>query len=258
MDHIQPIREAQHAVIISDPRPVDSVGGVWTSLGRAANVGIFLLLFGIVLYVGRAILLPILAAVVVALTLAPLVKAGKRYGISPWMTALLIVACGACGVSLAVTAMAGPVSEWIGRAPDIWASVKEKLSVLDQPLASLRQLEAALFGGGDPGAAASPTRSVVLPVVAFVTPAAGELLLFFGTLMFFLVGQFELRARLVSLFAEREAKLRFLKIMNDIEKNLTGYLVVVTIINVGLGVIVALGAFLLGFPNPVIFGLLAA
>ena len=258
MDYIRPSREVPRAVIISDPRPVDSVGGVWTSLSRAATIGTFLLLFGAVLYFGRAILLPIVAAVVVALTLAPLVKAGKRHGISPWITSLLIVACGVGVVSLAATALAGPVSEWIGRAPDIWASIKEKLSVLEQPLASLRQLEAALFGGSDAGAAATATPNVVLPVVAFVTPAAGELLLFFGTLMFFLVGQIELRARLVSLFAERDAKLRFLKIMNDIEKNLTGYLMVVTIINAGLGVIVTLGAFLLGFPNPVIFGVLAA
>jgi predicted PurR-regulated permease PerM len=46
--------------------------------------------------------------------------------------------------------------------------------------------------------------------------------------------------------------------MNDIEKNLAGYLLVVTAINAGLGVLVAVGAMLLGFPNPAIFGLLAA
>ena len=45
--------------------------------------------------------------------------------------------------------------------------------------------------------------------------------------------------------------------MNDIERNLAGYLTVVTMINAALGVIVAIGAWLLGFPNPVIFGLLA-
>jgi predicted PurR-regulated permease PerM len=157
---------------------------------------------------------------------------------------------------LAVTAMAGPVSEWVGRAPEIWASITAKFAVLDQPLAAARQLQTALFG-----AAASPNisaQNVVFPVVAFLTPAAGELLLFFGTLFFFLAGQVELRARFVALFAEREAKLRFLKIMNDIEKNLTGYLVLVTIINATLGAIVALGALLLGLPNPLIFGLLAA
>lgn len=94
--------------------------------------------------------------------------------------------------------------------------------------------------------------------MAFVTPAAGELLLFFGTLVFCLVGQSELRARLVSLFSERDAKLRFLKIMNDIEKNLASYLAVVTTINIALGAIVTIGAYLVGLPNPAIFGVLAA
>lgn len=257
MDYIKPSREIRRAVIIHDPQPVGSVGGVWAALGRAATVGTFLLLFGAFLYVGRAILLPILSAAVVAMTLAPLVKAGRRRGISPWITALLIVVCSVGALSLAVTAMAGPVSEWIGRAPEIGATIKHKLTVLDQPIASLRQLETAIFGSDGSGAATAPP-DVVLPVVAFLTPAAGEMLLFFGTLVFFLVGEAELRIRLVSLFAERDAKLRFLKILNDIEKNLTGYLVLVTIINAVLGAIVALGALLLGFPNPAIFGLLAA
>jgi predicted PurR-regulated permease PerM len=256
VDYIRPSREAHRAVIISDPQPVERIGGVWASFGRAANIGIFLLLLVAFLYFGRAILLPIFSAAVVAMTLAPLVKAAKRRGVSPWIAALFIVACCIGALSLMVTAMAGPVSEWIGRTPEIWASVRQKLAVFEEPLAATRQLQTALFGSADAAPASAP--NVVLPVVAFVTPAAGELLIFFGTLIFFLVGQFELRARFVSLFAEREAKLRFLKIMNDIEKNLAGYLLVVTIINAALGVIVAFGALLLGLPNPAIFGLCAA
>jgi predicted PurR-regulated permease PerM len=60
------------------------------------------------------------------------------------------------------------------------------------------------------------------------------------------------------MFANRDSKLRFLKIMHDIERNLAGYLTVVTIINAAVGIIVAAGAWLIGLPNPVIFGLLAA
>jgi predicted PurR-regulated permease PerM len=59
-------------------------------------------------------------------------------------------------------------------------------------------------------------------------------------------------------FGDRDAKLRFLKIMRDIERNLVGYLTVVTIINVMLGTIVTIGTRLIGLPNPVLFGLLAA
>jgi len=46
--------------------------------------------------------------------------------------------------------------------------------------------------------------------------------------------------------------------MRDIERNLAGYLTVVTIINAALGTVVAVGAWLIGYPNPVIFGILAA
>ena len=249
--------EGRRVVVINDPQPVGSLDDVWSSAGSAAIIGIFLLLFGGFLYFGRAILLPIFAAAIVALTLGPMVKAANRRGISPWITALLIVLLSIGALTLAATALAGPVSAWIGRAPEIGATIKQKLSVLEQPLESLSHLEEMLFGASAPAAAPSAP-SVVLPVVAFITPAAGELLLFFGTLMFFLVGQIELRAQLVSFFASREAKLRFLKIVTDVERNLASYLAIVTVINAALGVVVALGAWVLGFPNPVIFGGLAA
>jgi len=257
VEYIRAKREVRHALVISDPQPVANVTNVWVSAGQAATIGIFLLLFGAFLYLGRAILLPVLAAAVVALTLAPLVKAAKRRGISSWITALLIVAFCFGALGLVATALAGPVSEWIGRAPEIGSIIKQKLSVLDQPLASLHELESNLFAGND-GTVNVSAPNMVFPVVAFLTPAAGELLLFFGTLMFFLVGQIELRTNLVSLFGNRDAKLRFLKIMRDIEHNLAGYLTVVTIINAVLGIVVATGAWLIGFPNPAIFGLLAA
>jgi predicted PurR-regulated permease PerM len=256
VEYLRAKREVRHALVISDPKPVESIPNMWMAAGQSANIGIFLLLFGGFLYFGRAILLPILAAAVVALTLAPLIKAAKRHGISPWISAILIVVFCFGALALAATAMAGPVSEWIKRAPEIGATVKEKLSVLDQPLAALHQLEGTFFGADvSPGVSAP---NVVLPVVAFVTPAATELLLFFVTLMFFLVGQIELRRHLVSMFGDHDAKLRFLRIMKDIEKNLAGYLTVVTIINTVLGTIVGLGAWIIGLPSPAIFGLLAA
>jgi predicted PurR-regulated permease PerM len=257
VEYIRAYRATRRALVISDPQPVGSVQNLWISAGQGANIGIFLLLLGGFLYVGRAILLPILIAAVVATTLAPLIKAGKRRGISPWITAILVVVLAIGILALAATAIAGPVSEWIGRAAEIGATVKQRLSVLDPPLAALRELETALFGGAGPAQTASPP-SVMVPVVAFLTPAAGQLLLFFGTLLFFLAGQIDLRNQLVSLFASHEGKLRFMRIMSDIEKNLAGYLAVVTAINAVLGIIVAFGAWLIGLPNPAIFGLLAA
>ena len=257
VEYIRAKKATRYALVISDPHPVGSIGGLWSSAGQAANIGIFLLLFGAFLYVGRGILLPILIAAVVSLTLAPLIRFGKNHGVSPWITALLIVVLGLGALALAAMALAGPLGEWIGRAPEIGATIKQKLVVLQAPLSALRRLQTDLFGS-EAAAPAAPAPNVFLPVLAFITPAAGQLLLFFGTLLFFLVGQFGLRARLVSMFSNHESKLRFLRIVNDIEKNLAGYLALVTVINAAVGTITALGAWLIGLPDPAIFGLIAA
>ena len=188
MEFIRAKHEVRHALVISEPTPVGNVQNMWGSVGQAATVGIFLMLFVAFLYLGRAILLPVLAAAVIALTLAPLVKMLARAGISPWITGLFILLIGFGAMSLLGMALAGPVSNWISQAPQIGAAIQQKLSVLDQPLAALHQLEGSLFGNGAAQVSVSAP-NVVLPVVAFLTPAAGEVLLFFVTLYFFLVGQ---------------------------------------------------------------------
>jgi predicted PurR-regulated permease PerM len=257
VEYIRGNREVRHALVISDPSPLDSVRAMWAGLSQAATIGIFLLLFGAFLYFGRPLVLPLFAAAVVALTLAPVLKAAKDLGVPQWITALLILLVTAGAISLVATAIAGPVSTWIGRAPEIGANIKQKLSVLDAPLAALQELQTSLVGSSGGVSVNEPASNMVLPVVAFVTPAAGEVLLFFALLFFFLVGQNDLRSSAMTMFSGHEAKLRFLKIMRDIEHNLAGYLVVVTMVNTTLGVIVAFGAWLIGLPNPIIFGVLA-
>lgn len=258
MDYIRASRETRYGLDLKDPQPVDSVQSMWEAAGRGATVGIFLMLFGAFLYVGRPILMPLLAAAIGAMTFAPLVRRAERHGVAPWIVALAIVVVALGALGIAATAIARPVSEWIARMPEIGATIRERLSVLEQPLAALRELEGALFGGDVAAAYSSSSPNIVFPAVAFLTPAAAELLFFFAALLFFLVGQSTLRSTAVALFSSRDAKLRFLKIMNDIEHNLAGYLTVVTIINAALGTIMAAGAWLLGLPNPVIFGVLAA
>jgi len=257
VDEIRTDGEVRRAPIVSDPLPVDSVNSMWMSAGHGAIIGIFLLVFGVFLYFGRPILLPVFAAAVLALTLAPVIKAAQRAGIPTWVSAILILLFGFGALSVAAMTLAKPVSEWIARAPEIGTSIHDKLTVLEEPMAALHQLETSLFGNSGGLNVSMPASTVVLPVVAFVTPAAGELVLFFTTLFFFLVGEIELRNQFVALFGHRDAKLRFLKIMRDIERNLAGYLAVVTVVNIGVACIVALGAWLIGFPNPWIFGFLA-
>jgi predicted PurR-regulated permease PerM len=223
-----------------------------------ATVGIFVLLSGAALYVCRPILLPVAAALVIGTTLAPVVKVAARRGISPWITAVMLGAGAVTAAATAVTLLAAPVTQWIAKAPEIGATIRQKLYVLDQPLAALRELQEVLLPSSKSTVAVESSQmAIVTPVLEFVTPAAAQLTLFFVTLIFFLATQMDFRRYVVSFFSTRNGKLRFIRIANDIEQLLGSYVAVVTVINFGLGAIVAAGAWLFGFPNPIIFGFVA-
>jgi predicted PurR-regulated permease PerM len=251
-------REPRHALGGKDPEPLKAIDDVWTPAAQMATVGIFLLSLGVALYFCRPILVPVVAALIIGTTLAPIVKAAARHRVSPWATAVVLGALLLAAAGIAVTLLAAPVSEWIAKAPEVGAAIKQKLYVLDRPLAALRELQDVLLPSAGNAVAVEPSQlGIVTPVVAFVTPAVAQITLFFVTLIFFLATQMDSRRYLASFFTTRDAKLRFIRITNDIEDHLASYVATVTIINFGLGVVVAIGAWLFGLPNPVILGLMA-
>jgi predicted PurR-regulated permease PerM len=137
--------------------------------------------------------------------------------------------------------------------------VQAKLRVFDYPLAVLRDIKNSLM----PAATSAPTVAVesnpaelVGTVVATVTPAVSQFVVFFGTLIFFLITNIQLRRKLIVSFGTRDARLRMLRIWNDIEGNLVSYVGLVTIINLVLGTVTMSMLYLIGFPNPITFGLL--
>jgi predicted PurR-regulated permease PerM len=203
--------------------------------------------------------MPVIAALIVGLTLAPVVSGAERSGVPTWVSAPGIVVVLLIAAAVTATLIAAPMAEWIDRAPEIGALVKRKISLLALPLSALKDLQ-DIFMPTNAGVVAVPdTRlSVVTPVLAFVTPAVAEFVVFFVALLFILVGHTEVRHLPLALVNTRAAKLRVIRIIRDSQSNLTSYLAMVTIINAGLGVIVAGGTWALGMPNPVLFGVLAA
>lgn len=244
--------------LVSDPQPVEDVADIWTNSTQMATIGIFCVLILACLYIGRGLLLPILAAVIIATTFAPLIKKASGYGIPKPIAALVLVAALVGMATLALTLMANPIGDWLAQAPEIGATIKQKLHVFDAPLAAFRELQNSLSSAKvNQVKVESGITELVVPVIAILTPAASQTVLFVVALLFLLVGQTQLRNFIMSLMAGREAKLRSLKIFSDVERNLADYLGVVTLINTALGSVVALGAWLVGLPNPLFLGLLA-
>jgi predicted PurR-regulated permease PerM len=250
-------RERRYALIIKDPQPLASVGDISGWAARVATVGIFLLMLAAAVYLARPVLLPIVAAFVIGMTLAPVVKRLRQRGVAPWISATLFVLGLAGAAAIAVTLLSGPIIELIGKAPEMAETIKQKLYVLDWPLAALRDLQETLVPRASNTVTVEASQiTLVAPVVAAITPALAQFVIFGATLLLFLISQMEIRTQTALLFSSREAKLRFLRIANDIEYNLASYVAVVSAINSCVGFVVAIGAWLFGLPNPVMFGLM--
>jgi predicted PurR-regulated permease PerM len=250
-------QESRDALIINDPQPFGSTADIWDAAAQMATMGIFALALVTCLYFGRPILLPVFAAGLIGTTFAPIITHASRHGVSPWVSAIVIAVLMMGTAALAVTMLAAPVTEWIGKAPEIGATIKQRLYVFDLPLAAFHELETAFMPAAPPVAVEQSKISMVTPVAAAVTPAVAEALLFFATLIFYMAGQMKFRRTLASFFGTREGKLRFIRIANDIEHNLASYVAIVTVINAAVGTVVAVGAWLLDLPNPLILGILA-
>ena len=75
----------------------------------------------------------------------------------------------------------------------------------------------------------------VQPTLEFLSPTFTEFLLFFATLILFIASWRDLRRALIMTFGDHAARLRTLRILNEIEEHLGGYLLTVTMINLGVG-----------------------
>jgi predicted PurR-regulated permease PerM len=246
-------------VRLTDVEPLPDIPALWRMGAVVATQIMGVLALIAALYFGRSILLPVVAGIVVGITLTPVVKLGKRYNIPMPVSTVLVVVLAVSLIGLVLTFFAAPLTEWIARAPEIGAAVKEKLRVFDYPLSVFHDIKntimPAAVGGSTVAVEQNPAEMVGAALVV-ITPALGQFVVFFGTLIFFLATNNTLRQKLVVAFVTRDGRLRMLRIWNDIEENLIGYVGVVTLINVGLGAVTAVMLYLIGFPNPLTFGLL--
>jgi predicted PurR-regulated permease PerM len=245
---------------LTEPQPLTGIPAIWRFAALVSTLLMGALALIGALYLGRSILLPVVAGVVVGITLTPVVKFGCRFGLPTPVSASLVVVIGIGVVGLVLTFFAAPLTEWIARAPEIGAAVQQKLRVFEYPLSVFHDIKNAIMPAGPPGQTvsveANPAEMVGTALVV-ITPAVGQFVVFFGTMIFFLATNVTLRRKLVVAFVTRDARLRMLRIWNDIEENLIGYVGVVTLINIALGTVTAAMLYLIGFPNPLTFGLLA-
>ena len=224
-----------------------------------ALVALLIICIVAVLYAAKAFFLPVMMAFVVGTMLAPAARYLEQHRIPRAVSAVLIVAAACAVVVFMIGLIATPVIEWSARLPELGSLMKDKLHVFDRPLWLWQQMQAMLGGSELPGASIQlPKIDWVQPTVEFLSPTFAEFLLFLVTLILFIASWRDLRRALVMTFGDRESRLRTLRIINSIEEHLGGYLLMVTVINLGVGVATGIICALTGMPNPAALGALAA
>jgi predicted PurR-regulated permease PerM len=211
-----------------------------------------------VLYVAKAFFLPIVMAFIVGTMLSPAASFLERRRIPRAVAAVLIVTAAGAGVAFMVGLIASPVMEWSNKLPELGSLLREKLHVFDRPLALWQQLQSMLGGSDTLATFQMPKFEWVQPTLEFLSPTFAEFLLFVATLILFIASWKDLRRALVMHFGDRRGRLRMLKILNEIEEHLGNYLLTVTMINVGVGILTGIICAVTGMPNPAGLGALAA
>jgi len=229
-----------------------------TEVVAIALVGLLIICIIASLYLAKAFFLPITMAFIVGTMLSPAASFLERYRIPRAVAAVLIVAAASAGGAFMVGLIASPAVEWSGKLPELGGLLKDKLHVFDRPLMLWQELQSMLGGPDTLTTLHLPRIDWVQPTLEFLSPTFAEFLLFAATLILFIASWRELRRALIMNFGERTWRLRTLRILNEIEEHLGNYLLMVTTINVGVGIVTGLICAVTGMPNPAGLGALAA
>ncbi len=228
-----------------------------------AITGLFVLAIFYTLYFARPFLLPVVLAILLDFLLSPIVRVFKRLRVPEPVGAAIVVACllgvvGAGGYSLAE-----PARTWMAKAPVSLHRVQTRLRELRKPMEQVSRT------ADEVEAATNIGKGGVQEVIVRGPPISERL---FGSTQTFLVGAFEMLVLLYFLLAVGDLflqklikvlpllqdKKKAVMIARETEASISTYLFTVALVNAGVGLVVALVMFLVGMPNPFLWGALAA
>jgi predicted PurR-regulated permease PerM len=213
------------------------------------------------LYVARAYLLPIAAALVFAVILSPLCGFFEWFRI-PRVIAALFALIFAGGIVYAGFALiAQPASHWVENAPETLDKAQRQLKKLREPFQPLQDFSKEVDKIQIMPPTTPATRSVVLqgPSLTQSLLASAQTLVVqagFVVLLayFLLITREEFRLKIIAFQPTLRARVRMARVFRDMKRRVGGYIVTFSAINIVVGVCTGLACWQLGLPDPIMFG----
>jgi len=246
-----------HGVAHRRRRPAD--------IKSLALTGLFVLAVFYTMYFMRAMLLPLVLALLLSYLLVPLVRGLAKVRIPPLLGAGIVLLTLIAAIGYSVSLLSEPAAGWIEKAPYSLQQLRQKLVPLKKPMEKVAQATGEIDKLTSPDEPQAKSRTVVVKRSAlaeafltqgpeFVASAVVMLIL----LYFLMAYDGVFLNKIIRITPRLGDKKRAVSIMREIEIQISRYLLTITAINICLGFAVGTTVHFLGMRNPIMWGVMVA
>jgi predicted PurR-regulated permease PerM len=233
-------------------------GGRWAGRLEAA------LVVGLLAYLGRPILIPITVALLITVLLTPAVRALERVRVPSALAAAMLVLGVLSVIAFTAHRLYDPALRWLDDAPRLIADARERLLTAESPVRQVaeaaREVDRLTRPSTDDGSSRLEVEDRP-PLSARILDGAWEVLTFIGVvavLVFFLLTTRRILFRkLLRLLPDHDRRLRASAAGSAVRRRIGRHLATVTAVNLVLGLAVGTALWLLDFPSPPLWGVMA-
>ncbi|WP_133364702.1 AI-2E family transporter [Qipengyuania sediminis] len=265
MDRTPPPANADQAVSPPAPARLRRLSFAQEEL-RLISALVVLLGFGVflalpfVLSIGSVVFLPLASALVLTVILSPLADWLSRLGLPNTLASVIALLIMLGGILLALALILQPALALVEQIPTLIDTVGKRFTELRDQFAWLARIndrlaELSADAGQREVVLAKPS---LLETVAFATPVVVVEFILTLLMTFFMVeARVRLRQKLLFGRTSFGTSIKAARALREVQDRVGSYILTVALINAGVGVVAALGAWALGLPAPIMWGGLA-
>ena len=209
---------------------------------------------------GAEFFLPVTAALVIAIALVPMLEWLERRRVPSTLAALTCVLLFIIVANVAVASIVLPAAEWVRLIPERIGRIKETLAPLMEIYSDLERFINGVveeFGSSSeaPRTVTVETPNSLLDIIATSAPYAA-IQMFFAILVifFFLAGWTRMRKRTITGRTSFDGAMTTARAIQQVVDATSTYLGTITMVNIGMGLVVAGILYLIGMPSPLMWG----
>src|SRR5579884_874548 len=204
--------------------------------------GLFVLALLATAYVASDIVLPLVFAIVLKLLLQPAMRILERLRVPRILAAPLLILALFGAIGGLGTVISAPARDWAAKLPEGIPRLEERLNFMRPPIDTLKRFlqQVEDFGGTGPSSDAAASAAGPALLTKLFTGTRNFASGFFTTvlfLFFLLVSGDIFLHRLVEILPHFSSKRQVVEISQQIERDISAYLLTITIMNAAVGFI---------------------